>query len=280
MTHVWDSEAYSGGTLLVLLALADFAGDDGKRIYPHVETLAKKARLSIRSTQLALETLRADGVIRPVANAGGGRGKSVEYEMDVERVQKMRPDEKGAISDEKGCNSRHKRVQKTTERVQNSTAHIEEPSEPSKEPSEESPARPNGPAPEPAQAGQSTLFEGKPDSRDVIAIPTWIPVDAWRGYIEMRKRKRAPPTKRALELVVKALDNLRRGGMDPGAVLDQSTRNSWTDVYPLKDQQQGGLQYGSTSSPAGNSRGGSSPGRLDRITQAATAAIAAGNRSQ
>lgn len=146
MTMVWDSEAYAGGTLLVLLGLADFASDDGSRIFPHVETLAKKARLSIRATQNALETLKRDLVLISVANAKGGRGKSVEYQIDVKRVQNMRPDEKGAVDDKKGCNPQQERVQPETERVQFATAHIDNHQEPSREPSREPPAASPPPA--------------------------------------------------------------------------------------------------------------------------------------
>lgn len=64
--------------------------------------------------------------------------------------------------------------------------------------------------------------------------PEWIDRAAWDGYVEMRKRKRAAPTKRACELVVAALDRMRSEGHNPNAALDQSTRNAWTDVYPLK----------------------------------------------
>lgn len=70
------------------------------------------------------------------------------------------------------------------------------------------------------------------------AIPPWIPAAAWAGYIEMRKARKKPPTPRAVELLVKELDRLRAAGQDIAAVLDQSTVNSWTDVYPVKDRRQ------------------------------------------
>ncbi len=69
--------------------------------------------------------------------------------------------------------------------------------------------------------------------------PNWIGSDAWDGYAEMRKRKRAPLTPRACTMVVKELSRLRALGQDPDAVLDQSTRNSWTDVYALKNPDGG-----------------------------------------
>jgi len=61
-------------------------------------------------------------------------------------------------------------------------------------------------------------------------------LDAISGYLEMRKAKKKPATARALKTVLKELDRLS-GGDDSlrVAVLEQSTRSSWTDVYPLKD---------------------------------------------
>lgn len=64
-----------------------------------------------------------------------------------------------------------------------------------------------------------------------------IPPEPWAGFMEMRNKKRASPTDRAIELVIKELEKLRDSGQDVTAVLDQSTRNNWTDVYPLKGNQ-------------------------------------------
>jgi uncharacterized protein YdaU (DUF1376 family) len=69
-----------------------------------------------------------------------------------------------------------------------------------------------------------------------VSMPVWICPQAWQGYCEMRQRKRAPLTDRAKALVIKQLEQLMRQGHDPTAVLDQSTQNSWTDVYALKNK--------------------------------------------
>lgn len=51
------------GRRLVLIALADTADDDGGDTYPSVETVASKARLSVRATKYALKQLRESGAI-------------------------------------------------------------------------------------------------------------------------------------------------------------------------------------------------------------------------
>lgn len=68
-------------------------------------------------------------------------------------------------------------------------------------------------------------------------IPEWVPAAAWAGYVEMRKKKRAVMTDRAVELRIADLAKLKAEGEDIGAVLDQSTANGWTDVYPVKERR-------------------------------------------
>jgi hypothetical protein len=73
-----------------------------------------------------------------------------------------------------------------------------------------------------------------------FVLPDWIPADAWDGYIEMRKKKNKPPTDRARNLVIKELAKLLAEGHDLEAVLDNSTKNGWTDVYAPKAAKQSG----------------------------------------
>ena len=54
-------------------------------------------------------------------------------------------------------------------------------------------------------------------------------------FLAMRNAKQKPATERALKLVFKELDKLSNGNDSQRiAILEQSTRNGWTDVYPLK----------------------------------------------
>lgn len=59
---LWESEATLGARL-TLLALADYAHDDGTKAFPSVENIARKARLSERGTRDALRKLETDGAI-------------------------------------------------------------------------------------------------------------------------------------------------------------------------------------------------------------------------
>lgn len=70
----------------------------------------------------------------------------------------------------------------------------------------------------------------------MIALPPWIDPEAWAGFVEMRKAKgkRYPFTERAAKLIIKELDRLRSMGHPPNEVLNQSTMNGWSGVFPLK----------------------------------------------
>jgi hypothetical protein len=86
---------------------------------------------------------------------------------------------------------------------------------------------PDSPNPEPLQ---------KTKARSAFAPPEWVPVDSWKAFEQMRTKARKPMTDRARELIVKELESLQSKGFDPVAVLDQSIRNNWQDVFPLKDK--------------------------------------------
>jgi len=53
-------------------------------------------------------------------------------------------------------------------------------------------------------------------------------------FIQMRTMKKRPPTDRALQLVLKRLEQTSLVLTEQIAILEQSTVNSWTDIYPLK----------------------------------------------
>lgn len=130
MTLVWDSGAYEGGTLLVLLAMADWANDDGSKVHPRMETLAEKARLSVRGAQLCVARLKRDGVI--VETNPARRGRAPEYKIVLERVKELhRNDCTATVSGEaEGDNG----VQSEAVGVKSDVSHIENHQEPSDDP--------------------------------------------------------------------------------------------------------------------------------------------------
>ena len=70
MSWVWENSPAKGSGLLLLLALADHAHDDGCGAWPSVKTLAFKTRLSERNVQYLLRELAANGLIHIEPKAG------------------------------------------------------------------------------------------------------------------------------------------------------------------------------------------------------------------
>lgn len=108
MGCVWDCESLDGPRLLAMLALADFAADDGTNVFPSVKTLARKMRIKERQTQYILRQLEAEGWIGCVRNHRGGIGKSRHYQINV---QKLKGAENCTVQENKGCSSASSRVQ-------------------------------------------------------------------------------------------------------------------------------------------------------------------------
>lgn len=120
MTAVFDRYPNGGGEMLLALALADHASDDGSRVYPSIKALAEKTRQSERSVQYQLRRMQEAGWLILVSAGNGGRSMSSEYRISLDWIKgaEIAPfqkgaidDEKGAIQNTKGCNPQQKRVQ-------------------------------------------------------------------------------------------------------------------------------------------------------------------------
>jgi hypothetical protein len=61
MSQVWKLSKAKASALLLELAIADYAHDDGSGAYPSIETLAKKIRMSGRQVQRLVQTLQDMG---------------------------------------------------------------------------------------------------------------------------------------------------------------------------------------------------------------------------
>lgn len=70
MTQVWATSRMKGSALLLLLAIADHAHDDGGGAYPSVATLADKTRMKERQTRELIAVLERSGELEVERNAG------------------------------------------------------------------------------------------------------------------------------------------------------------------------------------------------------------------
>lgn len=81
--------------------------------------------------------------------------------------------------------------------------------------------------------------EGKEEKNSSGAdLPSWVPVDAWQSFLAMRKAIKKPVTPGAEKLAIAKLDELRKAGSSPRAVLEQSVLNSWQGLFEVKQAEQ------------------------------------------
>ena len=127
MSQVFDRYPNGGGEMLLALALADHASDDGTRVYPSIGALAAKTRQSERTVQYQLRRMEDAGWLILVNAGHGGRSLSREYRIstdwingadfdDLQKGAEIAPfqnganGEKGAIHNTKGCNPLHPQI--------------------------------------------------------------------------------------------------------------------------------------------------------------------------
>lgn len=72
-----------------------------------------------------------------------------------------------------------------------------------------------------------------------VMVPDWMPIDAWAGFLEMRRRIKKPATPRAQQLLIAKLEQMDRAGQNIAAVLDQSTMSNWQGIFEVKDPRNG-----------------------------------------
>src|SRR5436190_812707 len=87
MTLVWRKSRNKRTAMLLLLAIADHAHDDGKGAYPSVETLARKTRQTERNVQLLLNTLQASGELK-VLEGEGPHGCNL-YHVNIKLLESL-----------------------------------------------------------------------------------------------------------------------------------------------------------------------------------------------
>lgn len=71
-------------------------------------------------------------------------------------------------------------------------------------------------------------------------LPDWLPLEAWSGYLEMRRKMKKSPTDHGVDLLLVKLEKLRAKGHDPGDILDNSTQNNWTGIFEPKAERNNG----------------------------------------
>lgn len=89
MTSVWDDGPDDKGELLVLLALADNANDDGY-CWPSISYLSRKCRLSERGILDIEIRLESEGYLRIIRSSTDGKKNVNRYYINTEKLEENR----------------------------------------------------------------------------------------------------------------------------------------------------------------------------------------------
>lgn len=108
IAYVWESSPFKGERLLLHLALADFANDEGE-CWPSQPTLARKARCSVTWVRLGLRDLKTEGLLE-VVSEGSGRGNRTQYRLLRKGVTTNGVSEKGESPAPERVHSAHSRT--------------------------------------------------------------------------------------------------------------------------------------------------------------------------
>ena len=109
ISFVWESSPYEGRRLLLHLALADFANDEGS-CFPSQKTLALKARTTETWVSASVRQMIKDGLLE-IVEKGSGRGNRTIYKLNKGAtdlgVNELGLSDKGITSDQQTPNVEH-----------------------------------------------------------------------------------------------------------------------------------------------------------------------------
>ncbi len=87
MNLVFERYTGSGNEMVLALAIADYANDEGKGIYPALSTLAHKSRQSESSARRQIKAMLEAGWLIRVNRGLGGRSVTNEYQINPEWIK-------------------------------------------------------------------------------------------------------------------------------------------------------------------------------------------------
>lgn len=221
----------SGTQKLVLWALADMANDYGE-CWPGAVTLAKDCCLSEKAVREAFDILEAVGLL----TGERAKGRATRWRICI-----------GATPEPRSATLAHRSTTsepRSALPASGSTAHHAGTTfRTTPEPASGVPGNrvPETPEPRSGRTLKNPHITPRepPTARTKspavnVALPDWLPADAWADWCAHRKGKTW--TQRAAELSLRQLAKLREDGSDPRAVIEQSIANGWRGLFPLRNR--------------------------------------------
>jgi len=198
---------------LVLMTIAEHDGGNGA--FPSIETISSYARCSKKTVERSLKILSEKGLISIQNRSNNGMKTTNLYRINPSKIGCVTESYHGEVSPLK-MDASQSRIQKfgcVTESVTDASQSRIEP-----------------PSINPKDYKEKNIKKRKSD----FPPPSGVTKEAWEGYLETRKNKKAKMTDRAYKLIVNKLMLFSSQGMNINEVLENSTMNNWTGVFPLK----------------------------------------------
>ncbi len=241
---VFDRYPAGGNEFSLALALADHAHDDGTHIFPYVETLAKKARQSVRSVQNHLASMKEAGWLITVNAGNGGRSRATEYRISPAWIKgadfaslksEPKPQEKGADSAPKNNDAESARFEGeekgANHDAKGATGDVKGASGNAKGCNRLHPhitvknQKINHQEPSPARKG-SPRFDALN-----IELPEWLDRNDWEVWVTHRKEIGKPLKEQAVKQQLESLAEYREQGWKPAAVIRHCVNGSYQGLF-------------------------------------------------
>ncbi|MEP7044563.1 MAG: helix-turn-helix domain-containing protein [Dokdonella sp.] len=213
MDRVWKHEMPHGQKLM-MLALCDRADDIGGSCYPSMATLAKMTGVTLRHAKRVVHELIASGYVDVIGNkSGGAPGSSCQFQINIDRIKaasNVTPHAVGRVTSaaQTGDIGDIRRVTSNAKpAASNVTQYVR-------------------------KATKDKQPKKQPAMRAILALPSWLPADAWNDWDQHRREKSARGwTTGAMSRSIRDLDKLREKGFAPEVVIDNAIRLGWTGLY-------------------------------------------------
>lgn len=90
VSMAWEAAPLSGSELLCLLAMCDWANDDGGSLHPSMQAIARKIRVSEKQARRIVQGLVEAGYLTVVGNPhGGAPGTTKQWVINVRKLREL-----------------------------------------------------------------------------------------------------------------------------------------------------------------------------------------------
>ena len=223
MSYIWKYGPQNQSETIVLLALADYANEDGK-CWPSIEGLQQKSRLSDRGVQKILRRLEEQGWLE--IEYGNGRKNCNIYTIKTPNLSAETPNE---VPPERGS------PPPETPNLSAETPNL-------------SAKNPERGSPEPSITINKPSVSNK-RARVVSVLSQWCSVEAAESFVDYRNKHKAKGlTETAAKRLAASLQKIFNAGHDTDDALGMAEERGWASINLEWYENAKGVNHGQRNS--------------------------------